>query len=93
MILITQFPIKKSIYYEIKTVLKAKNGGFHDTFSADHKSLVVYWSKTQSSTLWHDVLLRILARIKNEDMYKVWLGELFMTVSGCFYILVDIPQE
>ncbi len=39
MIQITQFPIKKSIYYEITTVLKAKNGGFH-TFSADHKSLV-----------------------------------------------------
>ncbi len=40
MIQITKFPIKKSIYYEIKTVLKAMNGGFHDIFSADHKSLV-----------------------------------------------------
>ncbi len=40
MIQIAQFPIKKSIYYEIKTVLNAKNRGFHDTVSADHKSLV-----------------------------------------------------
>ncbi len=40
MIQITQFPIKKSIYYEITTVLIAMNGGFHDTFLADHKSLV-----------------------------------------------------
>ncbi len=40
MIEITQFPIKKSIYYEITTVLMAMNVGFHDTFSADHKSLV-----------------------------------------------------
>ncbi len=40
MIQITQFPIKKSIYDEIKTVLMAMNGGFYDTFSADHKSLV-----------------------------------------------------
>ncbi len=40
MIQITQFPIKKIIYYEITTVLKVMNGGFHDTFSADHKSLV-----------------------------------------------------
>ncbi len=36
---ITQLLGKKSIYYEITTVLKAKNGGFH-TFSGDHKSLV-----------------------------------------------------
>ncbi len=36
MIQITQFPIIKSICYEITTVLKVKNGGFHDTFSADH---------------------------------------------------------
>ncbi len=34
---ITQLPVKRSIYYEITTVLKAKNGGFHNTFSADHK--------------------------------------------------------
>ncbi len=40
MIQITQFPIKKSIYYEITTVLMEMNGGFHDTFSADHKRLV-----------------------------------------------------
>ncbi len=31
---------KKIYYYEITTVLMAMNGGFHDTFSADHKSLV-----------------------------------------------------
>ncbi len=37
---ITQFPIKKSIYYEITTVLMAKNGGFDNTFSADHNGLV-----------------------------------------------------
>ncbi len=36
---ITQLPIKKSIYYDITTVLKAKNRGFHNTFSNDHKSL------------------------------------------------------
>ncbi len=47
---ITQLPRKKSIYHEITTVLKAKNRGFHNTFSADHKSLVQQ-SKTQSSTL------------------------------------------
>ncbi len=40
MIQITQFPIKKSIYYEITTVLIAMTGGFNDTFLADHKSLV-----------------------------------------------------
>ncbi len=40
MIQIIQLPIKKSIYYEITTVLKGKDGGFHNTFSADHKSLV-----------------------------------------------------
>ncbi len=40
MIQVTEFPIKKSIYYEITTVLKAIDGCFHDTFSADHKSLV-----------------------------------------------------
>ncbi len=40
MIQITQFPIKKSIYYEITTVLMEMNGGFHDTFSAEHKRLV-----------------------------------------------------
>ncbi len=40
MIQITQLPIKISIYYEITTVLKAKNGGFPHPFSADHKSLV-----------------------------------------------------
>ncbi len=40
MIQITQLPIKKSIYYEITTVVKAMDGGFHDTFSADHKGLV-----------------------------------------------------
>ncbi len=40
MIQITQLPITKSIYYEITTVLKAKKGGFHHTFSADNKSLV-----------------------------------------------------
>ncbi len=39
MIHITQIPIKKSIYYEITTVVMAMNRGFHDTFSADHKSL------------------------------------------------------
>ncbi len=39
MIQITQFPIKKSIYYEITTVVMTMNAGFHDTFSADHKSL------------------------------------------------------
>ncbi len=44
MIQITQFPIKKYIYYEITIVLKAMNGGFHDTFSVDHKSLA-YWTK------------------------------------------------
>ncbi len=38
MIQIREFPIKKSIYYEITTVLMAIYGGFH-TFSADHKSL------------------------------------------------------
>ncbi len=37
MIQITQLLIKKSIYYEITTVLMAKNGGFHDTFSGDTK--------------------------------------------------------
>ncbi len=37
MIRITQLPIKKSIYYEITTVLMAMNGGFHHTFSADIK--------------------------------------------------------
>ncbi len=40
MIQITQFPIEKYIYYEITTVLMAMNGGFHNTFSADHKSSV-----------------------------------------------------
>ncbi len=50
MIQITQFPIKKSIYYEITTALMAMNGGFHDTFSADHKRFVER-SKTQASTL------------------------------------------
>ncbi len=40
MIQINQLPFKNTIYYEITTVLKAKNGGFHHTFSADHKSLV-----------------------------------------------------
>ncbi len=40
MIQITQLPIKKSIYYEITTLLKTKNGGFYNIFSADHKSLV-----------------------------------------------------
>ncbi len=64
MIQITQFPIKKSIYYEITTVLMAKNGGFRNTFSADHKSFGLA-EQTQSSTLWHDVILKILARIKN----------------------------
>ncbi len=39
MIQITEFPIKKFIY-EITIVLMAMNGGFHNTFSADHKSLV-----------------------------------------------------
>ncbi len=40
MIQITQFPIKKSLYYEITTLLMVSNGGFNDTFSADHKGLV-----------------------------------------------------
>ncbi len=40
MVQITQLPIQKSIYYEITKVLKVKNGGFHHTFSADHKILV-----------------------------------------------------
>ncbi len=40
MIQITEFTIKKIIYYEMTTILKAKNGGFYNTFSADHKSLV-----------------------------------------------------
>ncbi len=50
MIRITQFPIKKSIYYEITTVLIAMNGGFHDTFLADHKSLVQWWKCTFQPT-------------------------------------------
>ncbi len=50
MIQITQFPIKKSIYYEIITVLMAIYGGFQDTFSADHKfGLVV---EMQVPTHW-----------------------------------------
>ncbi len=38
----TDYPItwEKSIYYEITTVLKAKNKDFHNTFSGEHKSLV-----------------------------------------------------
>ncbi len=40
MIQITEFPIKKSIYYEITTVIMAIYEGFHYTISADHKSLV-----------------------------------------------------
>ncbi len=31
MIQISQFPIIKSVYYEITSVLMEKNGGFHDT--------------------------------------------------------------
>ncbi len=37
---ITEFPIKKFIYYEITTILMVIYGVFHNTFSADHKSLV-----------------------------------------------------
>ncbi len=70
MIQITEFPIKKSIYYEITTVLMAMNRGFHDTFSADHKSFVSR-TKTQALALWHDVILRILARIKKLHLHLI----------------------